>query len=119
MKIEEMNKGRKISYETDGTKLDFADGALTVDLDRYRRDYPVTKDVMADADGNLLLGSGGRYYVAQVGIPANTYTPAAQENTPAEQSEEAEAQGEAATLDPLNMDEVTLRLWSVAGITIF
>lgn len=118
MKIEEMNEGRKIGYETDGTKLDFAGGALTVDLDRYRRDYPVTKDVMADADGNLLLGSGGRYYVAQVGIPANTYTPAAQENTPVEQGEE-KAQGEAATLDPLNMDEVTLRLWSIAGITIF
>lgn len=119
MKIEEMNEGRKIGYETDGTKLDFAGGALTVDLDRYRRDYPVTKDVMADADGNLLLGSGGSYYVAQVEIPANTYTPAAKENDPAEQNEEGEAQEEMATLDPLDMNKVTLRLWSIAGITIF
>lgn len=119
MKIEDMNEGRKIGYETDGTKLDFAGGALTVDLDRYRRDYPVTKDVMADADGNLLLGSGGRYYVAQVEIPANTYTAAAKENDPAEQNEEGEAQEEMATLDPLDMNKVTLRLWSIAGITIF
>ena len=70
MKIVEMNEGAKIAYEVDDTKLDFAGGALTVDLDRYRRDYPVTKDVMADGDGNLVLGTGGRYYVAQVEIPA-------------------------------------------------
>lgn len=122
MIVEEMNAGQKIAYNVDGTKLDFAGGALTMDLDRYRRDYPVTKDVMADGDGNLTLGSGGRYYVAQVEIPANTYT-----EVPAEKKEaqdEGEEQhgtpdGVAMQLDPLDMDKVVLRLWCVAGIEIF
>ncbi|WP_295416131.1 hypothetical protein [uncultured Subdoligranulum sp.] len=126
MKIEEMNAGKKIAYDVDGTRLDFAGGALTMDLDRYRRDYPVTKDVMADGDGNLTLGSGGRYYVAQVEIPANTYT---EVQTEAEEepvgtlaaSEEQPTAPDNATmqLDPLDMEKVVLRLWSVAGIEIF
>lgn len=131
MKIVEMNEGAKIAYEVDDTKLDFAGGALTVDLDRYRRDYPVTKDVMADGDGNLVLGTGGRYYVAQVEIPANTYSPAqaeeeatealaeAEQDTPVGPETEQEAQTAAPVMDPLDMDKVTLRLWSVAGIEIF
>ena len=126
MKIEEMNAGKKIAYDVDGTRLDFAGGALTMDLDRYRRDYPVTKDVMADGDGNLTLGSGGRYYVAQVEIPANTYTevPAEKEEEPVDAQDEGEEQhgtpdGVAMQLDPLDMDKVVLRLWCVAGIEIF
>ena len=131
MKIVEMNEGAKIAYEVDDTKLDFAGGALTVDLDRYRRDYPVTKDVMADGDGNLVLGTGGRYYVAQVEIAANTYSPApaeeeatealaeAEQDTPVGPETEQEAQTAAPVMDPLDMDKVTLRLWSVAGIEIF
>ena len=131
MKIVEMNEGAKIAYEVDDTKLDFAGGALTVDLDRYRRDYPVTKDVMADGDGNLVLGTGGRYYVAQVEIPANTYSQApaeeeatealaeAEQDTPVWPETEQEAQTAAPVMDPLDMDKVTLRLWSVAGIEIF
>ena len=122
MKIEEMNAGKKIAYDVDGTRLDFAGGALTMDLDRYRRDYPVTKDVMADADGNLTLGSDGRYYVAQVEIPANTYTEVPAE--PVDAQDEVEEQhgtpdGVAMQLDPLDMDKVVLRLWCVAGIEIF
>ena len=126
MKIEEMNAGQKIAYDVDGTRLDFAGGALTMDLDRYRRDYPVTKDVMADGDGNLTLGSGGRYYVAQVEIPANTYTemqPEAAEEpvgTLADSEEQPTAPDNATMqLDPLDMEKVVLRLWSVAGIEIF
>lgn len=126
MIVEEMNAGQKIAYDVDGTKLDFAEGALTMDLDRYRRDYPVTKDVMADGDGNLTLGSGGRYYVAQVEIPANTYTevPAEKKEEPVEAQDEGEEQhgtpdGVAMQLDPLDMDKVVLRLWCVAGIEIF
>lgn len=126
MIVEEMNAGQKIAYNVDGTKLDFAGGALTMDLDRYRRDYPVTKDVMADGDGNLTLGSGGRYYVAQVEIPANTYTevPAEKKEEPVDAQDKGEEQhgtpdGVAMQLDPLDMDKVVLRLWCVAGIEIF
>ena len=73
MNIIEMNDGRKVDYALRKTKLTFADGALTIDLARYQRDYTVTKDIMADGDGNLLVGANGRYYVAQVEIPPIEY----------------------------------------------
>ena len=57
-----------------GTKLDFADGTLTMNLAKYQRDYPVTKTITGDAEGNLLIdGSDSRFYVAEVEIPAIEY----------------------------------------------
>ena len=55
MKVVELNEGRKIEYELNGTKLDFADGTLTVNLAKYQRDSDITKTVIGDKDGNLLL----------------------------------------------------------------
>ena len=43
MKIIEKNEGKRINYNLTGTKLDFADGALTLDLARYQQDDPVTQ----------------------------------------------------------------------------
>ena len=89
MNIIEMNDGRKVDYALRKTKLTFADGALTIDLARYQRDYTVTKDIMADGDGNLLVGANGRYYVAQVEIPPIEYeeTVVEAEPMPAAESE--------------------------------
>ena len=47
MKVIELNEGRKVEYELRGTKLDFADGTLTMNLAKYQRDYPVTKTITA------------------------------------------------------------------------
>lgn len=41
MKIIEKNEGKKINYNLTGTKLDFADGALTLDLARYQQRQPL------------------------------------------------------------------------------
>lgn len=94
MKVVELNEGRKIEYELNGTKLDFADGTLTVNLAKYQRDSDITKTVIGDKDGNLLLidkpdtlpekNADGRFYVAIVEIPATEY-------------EEVEVEGEAET----------------------
>ena len=83
MKVVELNEGRKIEYELNGTKLDFADGTLTVNLAKYQRDSDITKTVIGDKDGNLLLidkpdtlpkkNADGRFYVAIVEIPATEY----------------------------------------------
>lgn len=124
MNIIEMNDGRKVDYALRKTKLTFADGALTIDLARYQRDYTVTKDIMADGDGNLLVGANGRYYVAQVEIPPIEYEETVVE---AEPMPAAESEGDGTetrttverTAKPLNTDEVTLRLWSVAGFDIY
>ena len=51
MNVIELNEGRKVEYELRGTKLDFADGTLTMNLAKYQRDYPVTKTITGDAEG--------------------------------------------------------------------
>lgn len=126
MNVIEMNDGRKVDYALRKTKLTFADGALTIDLARYQRDYTVTKDIMADGDGNLLVGTNGRYYVAQVEIPAIEYeeTVVEAEPIPAAEGEDQDGSTETRTTvertaKPLDTDEVTLRLWSVAGFDIY
>lgn len=68
MKIIEKNEGKKINYNLTGTKLDFADGALTLDLARYQQDDPVTRDIMVDSEGYLTTGRG-LYYAGAGGNP--------------------------------------------------
>ena len=126
MNVIEMNDGRNVDYALRKTKLTFAEGALTIDLARYQRDYTVTKDIMADGDGNLLVGANGRYYVAQVEIPPIEYeeTVVEAEPMPAAEGEDQDGGTETRTTvertaKPLDTDEVTLRLWSVAGFDIY
>lgn len=122
MKIVEKNEGRKIAYNLDGTKLDFADGALTIDLARYQKDEPVTRDIMVDNEGYLVMGRG-RYYVAQVEIPAKEYKETEIPAPVAEEGEEATGgmsnmPGIERTPLPLNTDNVTLYLFAIDGIYI-
>ena len=108
MKIVERNAGQKIDYELRGTRLSFADGELTLDLARYQQDDPVMRDIMVDSEGYLTNGRG-RYYVAQVEIPAKEYEEAEPEN----EGDEVER-----TALPLDTDKVTLYLFSIEGILI-
>lgn len=113
MIIVDRNTGRKIDYAVDGTKLSFADGELTLNLARYQQDIAVTKDIMADSEGFLTTGRG-LYYIAQVEIPARAY-----ETVPVEtEEEEEETQQTELRPVPLDMDEVTLYLFSVEGILL-
>jgi hypothetical protein len=134
MKIVEMNSGEKVVYSLKKDRLTLND-ELTLSLDRYQRDYEVTKDVMADGDGSLAIGSG-RYYVAQVVIPAAEYEETAGEavesasagtgsdEAVAGDSAESGTDNEAMegsgittrTKKPLNTDDVELRLFSIEGI---
>ena len=139
MKIIEKNAGTKIGYDLNGTVLSFADGELSLDLARYQRDSTVTKDIMVDSEGNLIMGRG-RYYVAQVEIPPIEYE---EEVIPAPEREDdsaaSERNGDAAgpAVDagsgedggsgetirriplPLNTDDVTLYLFAIDGIVIY
>lgn len=114
MKIVERNAGQKIDYELRGTRLSFADGELTIDLARYQQDDPVTRDIMVDSEGYLTNGRG-RYYVAQVEIPAKEY-----EEIPVEDGESGDEMdgGTEHRALPLNTDDVTLYLFSIEGILI-
>lgn len=95
------NEGAKIPYAVSKkTKICFDDD-LTLDLAKQEKDWPVHKDICVDADGNLCTGTGdGLYYVAQIDIPAAQYS------VPASEEETLERL-------PLDMNTVTLTLWSL------
>lgn len=90
VQVIEKNTGEKIQWEQDGYRLSFDDDALSVKVTKYQGDEARTLDVCMDRGGDLMLGTqpGGRY-VAQIEIPAATYT-----ETPIEPQEGADESGE-------------------------
>lgn len=103
MIIVEKNEGTKIDYTVNQKKITFEGDAndLTLKLDRLQQDWPVHKDICLDEDGDLTLGvATGRYYCAEVDIPAKQYT------VPEEEGEQAQP-------IPLDVDNVTLTLWGL------
>ena len=101
MIIIEKNEGTKIDFEVSGTKITFAD-ELMINLNKIRKDEPVHKDICFDADGDLVIGiECGRYYVAEIDIPANEYEII------------GEGDDQTSQLLPLDMDKVVLTLWSI------
>jgi hypothetical protein len=119
MKIVEKNVGKKIDYELTGTKLDFADGALRIDLARYQRDDAVTMDIMVDNEGYLTTGKG-RYYAAPVEIPAIQYEEKVQAASEVTEGEDNENNRDEIIRTPLpiNTDDVVLYLFAIDGIVI-
>jgi hypothetical protein len=101
MIIIEKNEGAKIPYSVSGTKVTFNDD-LTINLASREQDWPVHIDICYDEDRALVIGAAaGRAYVAEIDIPARQYT-------------EDEVDGETQRVPvPLNMDIVTLTLWSI------
>lgn len=100
MIIIEKNKGTKIPYEVSGKRITFDDD-LSLNLAKQEKDWPVHIDVCMDRDENLCNGTGaGLYYVAQIDIPAAVYS-------------EPETEDDPPVKQPLDMDTVTLTLWSL------
>lgn len=121
MIIVEKNEGAKIPYEVTGTKVCFDDD-ITINLAKRQEDWPVHIDVCSDKDGALVIGAeSGRYYVAQIDVPAKEYevaeATAEAENTDGEQAEGQQTET-IRTAKPLNMDNVTLTLWALENYTI-
>lgn len=122
IQVENKNEGEKIAWAQSKTKIIFGDDDLAIRCDTRQRDIPVTVDVFMDDQNNLTIGTG-RYYVAQVEIPAKVFvevedsTEEAQEA--AEQTEGAESQSHESTRKthteavPLDMADVKLILWSL------
>lgn len=98
MIIIEKNEGTKIPSEVSGKRITFDDD-LSLNLAKQEKDWPVHIDICVDGDGNLCNGTcAGLYYVAQIDIPAAVYN------------------DEQVRL-PLDMDTVTLTLWSIDELT--
>lgn len=109
MIIIEKNVGPKIPYEVSETKITFDDEAM-YNLTKYERDDANHLDICRDAYGNLVNGvpSATGRYVAQVDIPPRAYVEV--------ETGEIDEQGNPVMIlqpVPLDMDKVTLTLWSV------
>ena len=73
--VTEKNAGQKIDFEQSGTRLIFGDDEIMLNAAKYQKDWDVEVDICRDKSGNLTIGTGsGLRYVAQVMIPAATYT---------------------------------------------
>lgn len=128
VQVLEKSEGTKIAWSQNGNKLVFGDDDLSIRCDTRQRDYPVHVDICADDDGNLVIGVGtGRYYVAQVDIPATVYEEyeeAPEEAASAEESGLEDGMGQNTPnvrreAQPIDMGEVVLTLWSIDDIRRF
>ena len=122
----EKNAGQKIDFEQSGTRLIFGDDEIMLNAAKYQKDWDVEVDICRDKSGNLTIGTGsGLRYVAQVMIPAATYTETVIEEP---EAPEADAEGTEQTenenggmnqqnvqrdKNPLDMGDVTVVLWSI------
>lgn len=125
IKVVEKNPGEKIAYEQSGTKVIFGDDELMVNAAKYQKDWPVQVDICADENKNLVIGVGvGRYYVAQMDIPATEYkeVEVEAEETAAmiadddngEIAEETQTTTKTQLVaQPLDMAKVVLTLWGI------
>ena len=127
------NEGTKIDFRQKDYKLYFGDDDLILRCDTRQREHPVHIDICADEDGNLAMGVEGSkgYYVAQVDIPGIAY---AEQEVEAESEPAAEAEDSTDAPEktpektpekrtervplPLNMEDVTVTLWSIDGLYI-
>jgi len=102
--VVEVNEGTKIDFEQMGTKIFFGDDEIMVNVAKYQQDEERTIDIVIDRSGNLAIGAdSGIRYAAQIEIPANEYNYIENEET--EETERVKV--------PLDMADVTLRLWSI------
>lgn len=118
--VVEINEGTKIAWTRSITKLTFGDDELMVNCKAYQKDWPVHLDICGDADGNLVIGTGtGRYYVAQVDIPAREYAEPEPVEAVALAEGDAGADAQQSTTTepvPLEMSDVILTLWAIDGL---
>lgn len=95
MNVIEKNKGQKIKYEVNGSKITFGDDEITINLAKYERDKEVQIDICRD-DEKILIASLSKYYVANIIIPARKYD-------------------EAGNPVPFSIENVTIVLWALIG----
>lgn len=124
VKVIEKNAGEKIAFEQSDTRLIFGDDEIMLNAAKYQKDWPVEVDICRDKADNLTIGTAsGLRYVAQVMIPAATYTETVIEEP---EAPEADAEGAEQTenggmnqqnvqrdKNPLDMGDVTVVLWSI------
>ena len=112
MNIVNKNEGTYIPYTLTGNSLSI-NNELTLALDMYERDDPVHFDICYDKLDNLVMGvipGVAEYYVAQIDIPARTYT-----QTDTGEVDEDGNEIYTPTPVPYDPDNTTLTLWALEG----
>lgn len=109
-----------IPYEVIKSNLDLNDGEMIINLSKKERDYEVQLDICMDYTGGLVMGTeGGDKYVAQITVPARSYTEKIVDNpNPVTDEGEGETGTESKTIVvkepvPFSMDNCTLILWEM------
>lgn len=111
MNIIHKNEGTKIPYTVSGSKITFDDEVM-YNLTKYERDEASHIDLCRDKFGNLVSGvipGAAERYVAQIDIPARRY------NYVPDGVDEDGNPKQKQVAEPLDMERVTLTLWSVEG----
>jgi hypothetical protein len=107
-----------IPYEISGNNIDFNDGDLMFNVSKKERDYEVVIDICQDYTGSLTYGAGeGQRYVAQLVVPARSYTETEIEN-PGYDPDAIESGTQSQTITvrepvPFSMNTCELRLWEL------
>lgn len=108
IKVIEKTEGTKIPYEVIGNKIAF-DDEITLNLEKYERDYANHIDICRNSFGGLVSGvvDGAEMYIAQVDIPEREYI---YKEDKIGEDEEAKI-----TREPVvfNIDKCVLTLWGV------
>ena len=111
MNIIHKNDGAKIPYTIRGSKITFDDEGM-YNLTKYERDEASHIDLCRDKFGNLVSGvipGTAERYVAQIDIPARRY-----DYVPDGVDADGNPKQKQVAV-PLDMERVTLTLWSVEG----
>ncbi|RII34297.1 AAA family ATPase [Clostridium chromiireducens] len=106
MNIEEKNEGQKINYAVNKSTIVF-DETISVNVARYQKDFENVIDVCIDNNMQLTTGLG-KWYAANIIIPPRKYNMV---DTGTKDDKENEIYDRVA--EPLNMDDVTLVLWTL------
>lgn len=105
--IIEKNEGPKISIVQDGTKV-VLEEIMTLDLEKYERDFDVHIDICTNEYGFLIFGLNKKY-VAQIDIPARAY------DTVIDGEDENGNPMEKQVPIPFDIGNVTITLWAKGG----
>ena len=99
--------GKHISYSVSDNCIVFGDNDLSLNLANREMDEPVIIDICKDSNGFLVVGAAtGERYVAQVEIPARTYTEVVT-------VENAETESMAVEAVPFDIDNCTIYLFGM------
>ncbi|KGK88049.1 hypothetical protein [Clostridium sp. HMP27] len=111
MKIVEQNEGQKIQYRIKGNVLSF-DEAISINLSRYQKDEEVLLDLCLDNDNQLVVSPSTKsnylWYLANIKIPSKDY-----EYVDTGKQNEDGSKVLTRVAKPLNVEDVTLILWSL------